>query len=129
MTEPAPEASASPLEQGLAYGLVLVLSVLLALWGAFLVPFRIGTVLVPVSWLVALVGNAALARAGGALRGPAGAAVPGLLWLSVVLVLFTRGPGGDLVLYTVPALVFLAVGALVSAVSYGFSRSRARVAA
>ena len=127
MTEPAAEAPPTALWTGGAYALVLLLSVLLALWGAFLVPFRIGSVLLPVSWVLALVGNALLGRAGAALHGPVGAAVPGLLWLAVVLVLFTRGPGGDLVLYTLPALVFLAVGALVSAVTYGFTRSQSRL--
>ena len=126
MSEPATdEAPATPQWTGLAYALVLLLSLLLALWGAFLVPFRVGSVLVPVSWLLALVGNAALGRAGGALHGPVGAAGPGIVWLAVVLWLFTRGPGGDLVLYSIPALVFLVVGAIVSAVTYGATRSRA----
>ena len=55
MAEPTtPEARPlGPRTTAAAYGLVLLLAVLLALWGAFLVPLRIGTVPVPLvrSWM------------------------------------------------------------------------------
>ena len=105
-----------------AYGLVLVLAVLLALWGAFLVPLRVGSTLAPVSWLVAAVGNVALGRYGGHLLGRPGALVPGLVWLGIALTLGTRRGEGDLVVPgTLPGLVFLLVGAVASAVAYGAS--------
>jgi hypothetical protein len=104
-----------------AYALVVLLAVLLTLWGAFLVPFRVGGVLVPVSWLLAAVGNAALALAGGRLLGRIGAAVPGLLWLALVAALQTRRPEGDLILPGTPVgLGYLLVGALAAVVSYGY---------
>lgn len=112
-----PAGSATRLEGAAAYGLVLVLAVELAVWGAFLVPLRVAGVVVPLSWLVAVVGNAAVGRAGGRLGGRLGAGVPGLLWLGVVMLLTSRRTEGDVV---VPAgivgLVFLVAGALTSAV-------------
>jgi len=102
---------------GAAYGLVLVLTALLAVWGAFLVPLRVGGVPVPVAPAVALVGNALLGRAGARLLGRAGAAGPGLVWLAVVLLLSTPRTEGDLVVpSTLTGLLFLVVGGLTSAV-------------
>ena len=121
MTEPLPSASSGP-AAGAAYGLVLVLALLLAVWGAFLVPFRIGGVPVPVSCVLALVGNALLGRAGGRLLGRAGAAGPGVVWLAVVLVLSMQRREGDLVLpMTLSGLLFLVVGTLTSAVVLGIA--------
>ena len=99
-----------------AYALVLVLTVEFALWGAFLVPFRVGGVVVPLCWIVAVVGNLAVGRAGGRLAGRLGAGVPGLLWLAVVVPLMTKRTEGDLVIVGLVGLVFLAAGALASAV-------------
>ena len=45
-------------QRGWAYALLVLVAALLALWGAFLVPFRVGGTLVPVSWVVAVVGVA-----------------------------------------------------------------------
>jgi hypothetical protein len=110
---------------GAAYGLVLVLAVLLALWGCFLVPLRLGGVPVPLACLVALVGNAALGRAGGRLFGRAGAAGPGLVWLVIVLRLSSPTADGDLVVPgTGWGLAFLVVGALTSAVVFGTAGGR-----
>lgn len=103
-----------------SYGLVLVLTVLLALWGAFLVPLRYGATPIPLAWVVAVVGNLALGTCGGRLLGRPGALVPGLLWLGIALTLGTKRGEGDLVVPgTVPGLVFLLVGAVASAVAYG----------
>ena len=105
-----------------AYVLVLLLTVVLAVWGAFLVPLRFGTVPLPASWLVAAVGNGLLGWAGGRLLGRPGALVPGLLWLAIALTLGSKRAEGDLVVPgTVPGLVFLLVGALASAVAYGLA--------
>jgi hypothetical protein len=61
--------------------LVLVLTVLCALWGAFLLPVRLFGVSAPVSVLFAMA-NAPLVFAGRrAARARWGGAVPGLLWL------------------------------------------------
>ena len=105
-----------------AYGLVLVLSLLLAVWGSFLVPLRLGGQVLPVSWVVAGAGNLLLGRYGGLLLGRRGALVPGLLWLGTALTLGTKRGEGDLVVPgTVVGLVFLLVGAVASAVAYGAS--------
>ena len=108
-----------------AYLLVLLLAVLLALWGAFLVPLRLGTVPLPVSWVVAAVGNGALGWAGGRLLGRAGAAGPGIVWVVIALTLGSRRAEGDLVVPgSVPGLVFLLVGAVASAAAYSATARR-----
>ena len=102
-----------------SYAVVLLLTVLLALWGAFLVPFRLGGLPVPVSWVIAVVGNYALGRAGGHLLGRYGAAVPGLLWLALAATLASRSAEGDLVVAaTLVGAGFLPLGALASAVAW-----------
>lgn len=117
----APQA-AEPLsgaERGLGIGLLLALTVLLCLWSAFLVPLRIGTVRLPVSLLVAGVGNALLGRAGARLLGVPGIVVPAALWMGLAFLLGTRRTEGDLVVPgDVVGTLFLAVGALGFAVAY-----------
>lgn len=117
-----------------AYAVVVLLTVLLTLWGAFLVPFRVGSVLVPVSWLVVGGGNAALVSAGGRLAGRLGAALPAMVWLALALVLVGPRTEGDLVVPTAYAgvglvgLGYLLVGALAGAVSYSAFSARQRTA-
>ena len=124
--DPAPPDWSTP-QRAWAYALVVLLTVLLAVWGSFLVPFRIGAVLVPVSWAVAVVGNLALGRAGARVAGSTGALVPGLLWLGLAYVLGSRRAEGDLVVPgTTVGLVFLLSGAVASAVAYGLAVVRAR---
>ena len=114
-------------ERAWAYALLVLLTVLLALWGAFLVPFRVGGTLVPVSWAVAVVGNLAVGRAGARLAGSTGAVVPGVLWLGLVFTLSSRRAEGDLVVPgTTVGLVFLLAGAVASAVAYGLAVLRPR---
>ena len=121
MDEPDP----SPVLTGVSIGLALVLTVLLAVWGAFLVPFRLGGTPVPVSWAIALGGNLLLGAWAGRLLGRAGAAVVGLLWLFLAFTLGSTREEGDLV---VPGdllgLGFLLLGAVGSAVAYGTTRRR-----
>ena len=108
-----------------SYALVLVLTVLVALWGAFLVPLRVGSVPLPLSWVVAVVGNGALGWAGGRLLGRPGAAGPGLLWLAIALTLGSRRAEGDLVVPgSVPGLVYLLLGAVASAAAYSLVSRR-----
>ena len=106
---------------------MLLLTLLLALWGAFLVPFRVGGTLVPVSVLLAGVGNLVVGRAGGRLAGTPGALVPGLLWLAVAVLLSSRRAEGDLVVPgSAVGMLFLLTGALGSAVAYGLTAARPR---
>jgi hypothetical protein len=116
-----------PAQRAWAYALLVLVTVLLALWGAFLVPFRVGGTLVPVSWVVAVVGNLALGRAGARLAGSSGALLPGALWLLIVLVLSSRRSEGDLVVPgTTVGLVFLLAGAVASALAYASAVLRPR---
>lgn len=108
-----------------AYALVLVLSLLFAVWGAFLVPLRVFGVLCPVSLVLAAVGNYALGCAGARLHGRLGAAVPGVLWFLVAAVLQSRRPEGDLVVVAnVVGLLFLLVGTVAAAVPVGLAPRR-----
>lgn len=118
MTDPWPAP-----QRGAAFGLVLLLTVLLAVWGSFLVPFRVADVLVPVSWVLAVGGNVVLGRAADRLVGPPGAVASGLLWVVLVLVLSGRRAEGDVVIAgTWVGTGFLLVGAGASAVAYGLAQ-------
>ena len=124
MPEDAPGED-DPAFRVLAYGLVLILTVQLAVWGAFLVPFRIGATIVPLSWVLAVVGNAVLGYAGGRVAGPRGAAFPGLVWLLITFPLGMKRAEGDLVVTgTVTGSAFLVLGALASATAYGVALAR-----
>lgn len=103
--------------------LVLLLTVLLAVWGAFLVPLRIGGVPAPLGLLLALA-TVPLGLAGGrALDSRIGVALPGALWLLVGVVLGSRRSEGDLVVTGGPlGLLFLLVGTLGAAVTAGLWR-------
>lgn len=112
-------------ERAAAFALVLVLSLLTALWGAFLVPLRVGGVPVPVAVVLAAVANVALGRAGGRLYGRVGAALPGVLWFVVVAALQIRRPEGDLVVPgSLPGLLFLLLGSISAAVPVGSTPPR-----
>lgn len=78
--------------------LIVALTVLTAVWEAFLSPLRIGGTVAPVCLVAALLGNLALGIAGGRLQGLAGAAVPAALWFVVAGLLGTRRPEGDLII-------------------------------
>lgn len=108
------------LERSWATALVLLLTVLLALWGAFLVPLRVGGTLVPVSLLIAVVGNVLVGRAASRLAGSTGALLTGVLWVGLTLVLSSRRAEGDVVVPgSTVGMGFLLAGALASAVAYG----------
>ena len=106
-----------------------LLSALVSLWLAlaevFWLPLRVGQVLLPVSILVAVVGNLLLPAA--ALRWSGSrlvAVVPAVVWLVVVVGATMRRPEGDLVITgggvagTVN-LAFLLIGVLAASVAVG----------
>lgn len=108
-----------------AYALVLVLSVELAVWGAFLVPLRGFGVPLPAGPLVALVGNAGLGLAGTRVLGRrAGGIPPFLIWLVIALELGSRRAEGDTI---VPGggmgFAFLICGAFGGIAVLGFGPS------
>ncbi len=114
------------LARRLGWGLVfLILSAWLALVEVFWLPLRVGGVLVPLSVVVAVVGNLLLPA--GALRFSGSrlvAVLPPVTWLVVAVAAMIRRPEGDLVLTGVgPAgvvnLAFLMLGVLAAAFSVG----------
>jgi hypothetical protein len=115
------------LTRGASYALVLVLTVELAVWGAFFVPLRIAGVPVPVGLLLALT-NAPLCRAGAEVLGRrAGGVVPMLLWGVVAVMLATQRREGDLVVTnSLLGLGFLLLGLLAAAFAVGSWRPSAR---
>jgi hypothetical protein len=72
---------------------------LLGVVGAFLVPLRLPGGLEGLAVVVALLGNLGLGLLGGlGLRSTFGAATPAVAWFVPVAVLFTSGPGGNVVI-------------------------------
>ncbi len=115
----------SALVRAASYGLVLVLTVLLAVWGAFLVLLRVRGVPVPLGLLLALAPVPLCRTAGRLLESRAGAAGPALVWVATALLLGSRRPEGDLVVTGgLLGLTFLALGTLSSAVAVGTFRPR-----
>ncbi|MBI3687996.1 MAG: hypothetical protein HY241_11800 [Actinobacteria bacterium] len=110
--------------------LVMVASVEAAVAEAFYVPLRVGTVLVPVAVLVAVLVNATLPRLMyDATRSRLASAGPVIGWLAVVLGLSVGRPEGDVV---VPgslvglALLFAGSAAAAFGVSQALVRARGR---
>lgn len=113
-----------------SYALVLVLTVQLAVWGAFLVPLRVGGAPVPIGLLLALA-TGPLCLAGGRLLGSrTGAVLPLVLWAVVAVALSSRRAEGDLVVTgSALGLAYLVLGLLGAAVTVGVWRPRAGTAA
>ena len=105
--------------------LVVVVAVWLATAEVFWLPLRMGGVLLPVSVVVAVVGNLLLPRL--ALRLSASrvvAALTGVAWLVVVVAAMIRRPEGDLLITGggatgVVNLAFLMLGVLAAAFAVG----------
>ena len=95
-----------------AYTIVRVLAVLFAVWGAFLVPLRLGGVPVPLCVVIAVVGNAGLGLAGTRITGRRlGGAGPGVVWLLIALEFGTQTASGDTVIQaSVMGYAFLLLG-------------------
>lgn len=113
-----PSPAPDPLALRLAAGVLIALAAVgLAVLECFLVPLRIGSVPAPVVVPLAMAGNVGLARLAGRWTGSvAGAAVPPVLWLAVVVVLALPRPEGDLIVQgTLTGLVFLFAGAVAGA--------------
>lgn len=104
-----------------AYGLVLLLSLELAVWEAFLVAARPFGTAFPLAAVLAVAGNVLLARAGRQVSGrPMGAYGPSLVWLAVAVVLSLPGPGGDAVVPgTGRGVLWLVAGMLASVAGAG----------
>jgi hypothetical protein len=106
-----------------------VLAVVVAAWLAlveiFWLPMRVGVVLVPVSVLMAVIGNVLLVDQAHRLSGSRVVAVlPGLTWGVVAVGGMTRRPEGDLVLTGgggtgLVNLLFLLLGVTAAAVAVG----------
>jgi hypothetical protein len=108
----------------LAHVLLFALGVLLALYGAFLVPRgpRVGGHVLSVGVLVAVVGNAAGGLLGGRAAGRFGGVTVFVGWLIVAFTLTVQRPSGSVVLpgggdLAVDALLFLLLGAVAGALS------------
>ena len=99
---------------GTAYLLVVVLAVELAVAESFLTGARPWGHPVPVAALLAALANPVLGYAGGrVLRHPAGAVVPGLLWMATIMVLSTQRAEGDVVVAaTARGWSLIAIGAV-----------------
>lgn len=88
---------------------------LVALIGAFLTPYRIGSILIPVSLLLVIAGLTVVTRFAHAVTDHVGLSLlPGLAWLALSLVLSNRTTEGDLVLISTNwvATVYLLVGSV-----------------
>ena len=105
-------------------------AVLIATFGAFITPWRVGTVLVPVALPLAVLGNAALIRfAYRVTRNKFLGLLPGLVWVVVSFVASARTTEGDLVLYQsnwVATVYLLAGAATVGVAAYRMIVPRSR---
>jgi hypothetical protein len=95
---PAPVSPARPrpVLTGVAYGVLLVLGVVLALVGGFQHAWYVGAVfpVAALSWVAALFG--VFYGAGRLMGGKLGAGVPAVTWLLLSMLLATPSPEGDL---------------------------------
>ena len=117
---PAPLLSAGRLGP---YAVVLLLTALACVYGAFLVPLRIAGVPVPLGVALAAA-TVPLGVAGGRLLGSRiGAVLPGLLWLIMALQLASLRREGDLVvLGNLRGIAFLGVGTVGALLAVGLWR-------
>lgn len=125
--ERSADAQERPLPAPVLVAVVLVLTVLLSVWGAFLVPFRVHGVVVPL-WLLPLAAMLTLAHVAARRVGLWGALAPGLLWLGLTWLVFgTPRPEGDLVVPATPAgYAYLFGGFVPWLVVVGLASSRGR---
>ncbi len=114
------------LRTALTYALVVVLTVELAVWGAFLVGARPFGTAFPVAAVVAVVGNVSLGLAGARVLGSrTGAVIPGVLWLAIALLFGSGRPEGDAIVpETLRGLSFLLLGTVAAAGVVGVTGGR-----
>lgn len=112
-----PTAAEPPLPVPLVLAVAVLLTLLLSVWAAFLVPVRIGAVPVPV-WLLPAAGMLAVGLAAGRRAGLPGALLPAITWLlSSGLAFGTKRAEGDLVVPpTLSGLLYLYGGMVLWAV-------------
>jgi len=116
-TKGDPVDSTDPTLRIVVLALLVVDGIVSAVVGAFLLPFYVGSVPVPISALVSGLLNAALVWAALAwTESKRQAALPLIAWLVTVGVLTIGGPGGDIVfggpgLMAYSVLIFLLFGA------------------
>ena len=105
------------------YAVVLLLTALTCVYGAFLVPLRIAGAPVPIGVALAAA-TVPLGVAGGRLLGSrVGAVLPGLLWLVLALQLASLRREGDLVvLGNLRGIAFLGVGTVGAVLAVGLWR-------
>jgi hypothetical protein len=85
--------------QGAGLVVALALAVIVAIYGAFLTPYRIGTTLVPVSLLIGVVGNfACIWLAYYVTRRRLISLLPGAVWIIITFLASMRTHEGDLLL-------------------------------
>ena len=120
------DAEARPWAERLGWGLVMtVVAAWLALVEVFWLPLRVAGVLVPLSVLVAVIGNLLVPPAALRLSGSRLVAVlTAVLWVVVAVAAMMRRPEGDLVMLGTGAagvvnLAFLMLGVLAAAFSVG----------
>jgi hypothetical protein len=108
--------------------LALLVAMELTLVECYLVPLRIGSVPLPVSIPLAVVGNVLAARLTARISGVrALAALPSVLWLVTVLVLAAPRAEGDLVVPgSLTGLVFLFAGSVAGAYGAATAPTRRR---
>lgn len=112
-----------------AYLLVLVLTVELAVWGAFLTPARLFGLASPVAGAIAVVGNLVLGMAGARVLGRRlGAVLPGALWLIIALALASKRSEELVVLGNLRGLAYLAGGSVAAACAVGLTGAQRRSA-
>ena len=121
-TPPAPKPEPAILV-GLAYALIAVLGVLVAVIGSFEFAWAVGSI--PVAAILLPLVNLAVFRAAGwAMESKLGAAVPALLWMIILFVLASRRPEGDLVVTgTTAGYVYMFGGAVAALVAIAWTRS------
>lgn len=108
--------------------MLFLLGAILGVIGAFLVPFRVGRQLVPISVVLAVAGNLAVGIFGARGTGSRlGAVLPGVGWVLVAFTLGVKRPEGDVI---VPGggvgVAFTLGGTLAAAIAMGIAGPRMR---
>lgn len=111
----------SPVMRGLLIVGLALAGAVLAVYGAFLVPLRLGVTPAPVSPVLAVVGNLVLCLGGARAEGSRWGALAGAAgWAATALTLSAARPEGDVIVTGgTTGTLFLLLGALTAAVAVG----------